>query len=322
MSNRKIKKNQHYVPQSYLRRFTALGEKSLLWAFDKEKHEFKTLQSSVNKICSEDYYYYQIDESGDIDHIKLEDELSSIERIGNNIINRIIDMRCMPYVPILEREKGELAFYISLMLFRGPSFRDAINDVYGQVVKHALPIVMNDKNAPEIPSILKEMIETKGISNVIDINVNSVISLQPMIECAQTMGLSLLKKRWILVSAPEDNNFITSDIPVVFYPVNSSKTNGGPAHSTTEILFPLSSKVALIITPSQQFNEGIEIGNSNKDLAIKINKLIFFAANSLVFCAEKYNWLNNLPKSKGKGQRLNSGVPRDGFNIIDNPWKK
>ncbi|EDM65954.1 hypothetical protein PE36_08131 [Moritella sp. PE36] len=319
MKNRKIKKNQHYVPKSHLKRFTIDGEKSLIWAFDKIKGEYERLTSSINKICAEDYYYYQIDPNGDVDHTLLEDVLSEIEMVGNNLIDKILGSRSLHYVPINGAQKGELAFYIALLMFRGPSFRDGIAEIYGQIARQTLNKVWDNA---KVPKPLQELVEKEGLSNVIDLQINSTVSLEHMAKSAQAAALEFLKKEWVLINAPEGSNFVTGDVPVVFSPYHQSVGDVGPAHPLAEILYPISKDTALILTPSNDPKEYILVGEYNDALLHEINTKISGAATKYVYSSEKFNWLVSSSRTLGNGQRLVSNVASQGISIVKNPWKR
>ncbi len=320
-NNLKIKKNQHYVPQSYLRRFTIKGEKSLLWSFDKEKGDFLKKTSSVNKVCSEDYYYYQQDDNNGFNHIQFEDSLSDVERIGNDIIIKIIDLQSKSSSSISEKEKGELAFYIALMLTRGPSFRTAINEMHGEMVKRTFDNLCNDGSLPDMPEPLQTLVDEKGIDNVITAKIYSSVSLQPMVESARQIAVSMLNKRWGFYVADKEMNFVTSDTPVSFYPPYGGMSGIGPAHQDAEILFPLSKKLVLVVTPCIGNNPDLDFIACSKDSSLKFNSFTARTANKLIFCSEKHDWLPDLVPKK-EGQKLVSNSDGKGFHIVENPYKK
>ena len=85
MNQRSIKKNQHYIPQSYFKRFTIEGEKSLFWAIQKNSAEYLKSTSSIKRVCSENYYYYHHNQNGNVDHTTLEDTFSEIEKKHLNV---------------------------------------------------------------------------------------------------------------------------------------------------------------------------------------------------------------------------------------------
>ncbi|EKN5986061.1 DUF4238 domain-containing protein [Yersinia enterocolitica] len=323
VSNKQVKKNQHYVSQSYLRRFTIDGEKSLIWSFDKKANKFLKNTSSINKICCEDYYYYQLDEGGNVDHTKLEDAISEIEKIGNDILNEIIGMSSMPIVSIPPEKRGHLSFYIAFMLTRGPSYRDAIHEVHGFAAKSMLRQLYSQGALNDVPELIQASIKEKGLEAVIQTSVHKFVSLEPMIRSAQQISLSFLKKGWVLLNAQDGSEFITSDTPVIFYSVISNCDSIGPGHINAEAIFPISKKLCLVITPTLKGELEIAVEACTTGRVSELNKLILGAANDFAFCSKQYDWLLTLDaKSIAQGQKIVSGIERKGFNVIENPFKK
>lgn len=165
------------MPRCYLKKFTIEGEKSLIWSLDKAKANYLRTPSSVKKICAEDYYYYQVDENGEVDHTALEDALSDVEGIGIQHIDKLINASSMPYSPLGEKEQGELAFFLALLLTRGPAFRNAVNDLHGLMVQQMLAKPHHNREIPEPPSMFDDLIKEKGIKNLVDIEIFSFVSL-------------------------------------------------------------------------------------------------------------------------------------------------
>lgn len=316
----KVKKNQHYVPQSYLRRFTIDGEKSLIWTFDKNKFEFDKLRSSVNKICSEDYYYYQQDNKGGFDHIKLEDSISEVEKIGNDVIIKIVNSSSMPFATISEKERAEFGFYISLMLTRDPAFRDCINALYGSMAASTLRSMYENGDFPEVPNILDEMIESKGIENVINTEVFSSVSLQGMIEAARQISLINIEKEWVFKVAPSGHEFITSDTPISFSSASGLVRELGPGHPDAKIMFPISKKITLVIAGCRG-NKDMSFNACRASEVEVINQQVADTANNYIFCSDRYDWVPRIITNK-TGQKLVVNTNNSGFSIVNNPYKK
>jgi hypothetical protein len=317
----KTKKNQHYVPQSYLRRFTIKGEKSLIWKFDKKNNEYNKYPASVNKICAKPYYYYQQDGDG-FEHIRLEDEISKVEKIGNDIIIKIINNvdTNKPYVSISEKERGEFAFYVSFMLTRNPAFRDGINQVNAQLLLIIINNMYGSGKLPEPPAILKKAIDEKGFDNVIKTQVFASVSLEPMIKLAEDIGVSMLAKNFYFLVAPVDLEFITNDNPVSFMSASGLVTYLGPAHQDAMIVFPISKKIALIIQGSRSQND-MSICTCQEEAVKLINQHTANAANEFIFCSTKYDWLADIITNK-TGQKIVVDTHNTGYEIVNDPYKE
>ncbi|MCS3426026.1 hypothetical protein M2403_004659 [Rahnella sp. BIGb0603] len=322
MNNRQKKRNQHYVPQSYLRRFTIKGEQSLLWSFDKESKKYLRHPSSVKKVCCEDYYYYQLDDAGEVNHIDLEDSISEVEKIGNDIINKILNMRAMPYVYLSIEDKSYLAYYIAFMQTRGPAFRNIVNDVWGDIAVRTLKSSFDAKIFPEPPEVLQRMIDEKGLLEAVRLSIHSSVSLEYMIEFARQLAQVFLNKQWTLHISSNDFEFVSSDNPVSFF--SKSNASGiGPGHPSAITIFPISPRVCLSIEPAQRPDLEINIERCEAFVQLKINQLIFDGANELIFSSSKQDWVESYCKENqgSKALSINSGLKKE-FEIIKNPFKK
>lgn len=322
--NRKEKKNQHYVPQGYLRKFAIEGQKSLVWSCNKAKAEFSRFPASVNKVCSKDFYYYQIEENGDVDHVSFENSLSEVERVGISVINKIIGVSAMPYANPGKEAQGQLAFFLALLLTRGPSFRDAVNHLHGVWVQRTLQQLYDNGELPEAPSPLLELIKKEGINNVIKAKIYSFGSLKPMITTANEIALTMLKKAWLLYRAPEGRYFVTTDTPVVFgAAAGFQDTDVGPAHPFAEFTIPLSKKLMLIISPSVDVQESFRIDTATVDDWYLLNSRIVAAANESVFSPERDQWIVDMTRRLGSIKQnltVPTGAARS-FEVIDHPFR-
>ncbi|WP_089519995.1 DUF4238 domain-containing protein [Escherichia coli] len=324
MNRKQIKRNQHYVPQSYLKRFTIEGEKSLLWNYDKTRKDFMRTPSSINRVCCEDYYYYQIDEAGEVNHTKLEDEISNIERIGNNLLDKIINMHAMPYVYLSPEEKGQLAFYISLMLTRGPGFRDAINHMHGDLAAMSLPMSYGKGMLDDAPEIIKKLVDEKGLFSVVQPHVHSFVSLPFMIQGANEIAKSLLSKEWFLLLSSSDSYFITSDNPVSFFSKTGLIDSMGPAHKDSVVIFPVSPRLCLVIEMDKSVNLEINVLQTSAVHQMEINRLVFRGAMNNVFSFRRTEWIKRfgLDLVGGSQRVIFEGVRKENFQVIKNPYRK
>jgi hypothetical protein len=323
------KKSQHFIPQGYLRKFTIEGEKSLLWQYDKQTCKKSNTPKSIKKICCRDFYYYQRDEQGKIDHIKLEEKFVDVENIGLKIIEKLKVENIPTKVIIGEEEQGQLAFFLALLLTRGPGFRDGINDLHGYTVQRTLKSLYEGSMLPDFPEILKERIKEKGIKNAIKVEIFSDVSLKPMIEMAQEISLEMLNKIWTFYIPYPGKTFISSDNPFSFglakgYP----SMLVGPKHPYAEITIPLRKDLALVVLPSIEVEKEKIDGHhlmcfqATLDETQLINRRTAGAALNYVYSPESSDELLHLVKIlKGTSQRfIIDGPGNKSFSIIKNPY--
>ncbi|PWI55172.1 hypothetical protein BM613_13450 [Sulfoacidibacillus thermotolerans] len=132
-------KNQHYVPQTYLRNFAIPGRESL-YCFNKDSGEILDNPTSIKNIASERYFY---DIKG-IDEQIVEKFFGTLEADFGKFINDFIT-KCDLYEkgvsfsrsdPILtEVERNYLSSWLAVQVLRTRSMRDIILEVYNEIVK-------------------------------------------------------------------------------------------------------------------------------------------------------------------------------------------
>ena len=113
----------------------------------------------------------------------LEDGLQKIEKVAIDAIRRISSEQ-----KLTGEDKGCLAFYIGLLLTRGPSFRDGVHEFH----KHLAEIMLQKKyesgRLSEPPAILKKYIVNNDITSVIKPVILPHVSLQYMFDLANNIA--------------------------------------------------------------------------------------------------------------------------------------
>lgn len=324
MNQRKIKKKQHYVPQCYLKRFTIEGEKSLIWSIDKHKGEYLRSPSSIKRICYKYYYYYQINDNDEIDHITMENAFSELEKHGDGCLEKVCNSSVDSRVNITEKEQGELAFFLALLFTRVPSFRDGYHDLSGEILTSALKIAYSQGRLPDMPDVLKDLVNEKGIENVLKIQIHPFVSLEPMIKLGKQIAFSMLQKKWTFYRLDSYNGFVTSDNPVSFITPNE-KAPIGPAHPLAILTIPLSKNMAVIISPAKEKDanpHNLRVVPASKTFIDIINKNTILAANNSIFTSQKNEYIHQLVnQAKGTSQKLSVYKTNDGaYSVIENPY--
>lgn len=327
----KSRKCQHFIPQGYLRKFTIENEKSLIWEYDKENGLISERPVSVRKVCFRNYYYYQRNNKGEIDHVSLEDAFSKIENTGIQIIEKLKTENLPSRLIINEEEHGQLAFFIALVLTRNPGVRDGINQFHGSFAHQTLHGLYNSGSLPEPPTIIKDLLEQKGIDNVMKLTIFPEVSLGPMIEIARAIALEMLKKIWVFYIPADNKTFITSDNPVSFR-MAEGYPNGpvGPSHPYAEITIPLRKDLALITTPSVGVSKDkakelqYACFRADEQGTSAINKRTAASALQHVYSSQKSDELLDLVKSlRDTIQKLIMGNEKEKkFSIAENPYEK
>lgn len=293
------KKNQHFVPRSFLRGFVTDSEDSLIWGYDK-KYGKSTGKRSINQICSFDYYYEQPEPDGSKTQM-LEDGFQTIETPAIEIIRNLSASQ-----KLSSDNKGCLAFYIGLMLTRGPSFRGGIHEYH----KHAIEIIQQKEyesgRLPEPPAILKKYIDEhiveNDITSVIKAKILPHVSLQYMFDSANTISHSLCNKKWDIYYIKNSDYFITSDTPVMFGDMNSKENRTiGPAHAESLVLCPITKKMIVAVRPYCKTDRSrFEFMPVKDGMVDKLNELMCFNAQRFVYASgQSQELLGYVKKAKG-----------------------
>jgi len=296
------KKNQHFVPRSFIGGFAIDSEDSLIWGYDK-KYSKCTGKRSIDRICSSDYYYEQPTPDGGKTQI-LEDGFQKIETAAIRVIGNLSTSQKLP-----PEDKGCLAFYIGLLLTRGPSFRDGIHEFH----KHAVEILLQKEyesgRLPEPPEILKKHIVNNDITSVVKTEILPHVSLQHMFDSANNISKSLCNKKWDIYYIKNSEFFVTSDTPVMFEHINSKENQTiGPAHPQSLILCPITKKILIAARPYCKSDcSGFDFMPVKDGMVDKLNELMCFNSQRFVYASEKsQELLGYIRKTKGTHKSFKS----------------
>ncbi|HML76351.1 MAG TPA: DUF4238 domain-containing protein [Anaerohalosphaeraceae bacterium] len=302
------KKNQHFVPRSFLRNFT-IDSSSLIWGYDKKLSKC-TGKRSINRICSSNYYYEQLMPNGEKSQL-LEDQFQSIEKPASEIIRNIAVSKNLP-----SHEKGCLALYIGLLLTRGPSFRNGIHEFHKHIAEITLQKEYESGRLPELPAILEKHIVNKDITSVMTAEILPQVSLSYMVNLAITIGISLCKKKWDIYLVENNEVLVTSDTPVMFESISPKENQCiGPAHPESLVLCPITKTMLIAIRPYHKCDcSSFEVMSLKCGIASKLNEMMCFNAQRFVYASEQsHELLGYIKKTrryskKSKSWRLGDAI--------------
>src|SRR5689334_19887336 len=121
------KKKHHYIPQYYLRGFTASPTSEEICVYERGKAPFCT---GVIGVAFQNHFYSVVDDEGVRDSDTLENYLAdAIEKPANPVIAKLRAGQM-----ITASEKQVLARYISILLTRVPAHRARLKALYPGVV--------------------------------------------------------------------------------------------------------------------------------------------------------------------------------------------
>lgn len=219
-------KKEHYVAQSYLKKFANNGK---IFVFDKRTR--KEFETNVSKVASENYFY-----DIDPDFLTMSKEPQFIEKYlaqvdGDFVRTRDDILRTIRNKKkITITEKRKMWFFITLQFFRTRGFRDFLVKFVGKQVKASQGI--------EFPGEGMESLE------------QAKFMLDP--ELLTRSYLALTNYIWIVGINKTKQPLYTSDTPVVGRP-HKSRLAGFDSEGV-EICFPLTPKYVLILLERNYFS--------------------------------------------------------------------
>ncbi|MGE8676667.1 MAG: DUF4238 domain-containing protein [Achromobacter kerstersii] len=238
------KKNQHYVPQMYLRNF-ASGSKKAIHLYNISAKR-KISNAPIKGQCAASYFYGK--------DLKIENALQNIEGLVSKIIRGILDTDTLPK-PRSKEAGGLLVFTI----FQYARTKD-MADIHDDMAEKFIKAVMERDG-----TIDKELLEKVTIK-LTQPTALALDSAAKHFYIAADLKMKLLLNR-------SDVEFITSDNPVVLYNqiFEPSKpalgSNTGLACKGLQIFLPLSPTHLLVMYDGGTYR----IGEKRSDSAIITN---------------------------------------------------
>lgn len=256
-------KRQHYVPQSYLKRFAPETSPDALHVFDLETGN-KFIRSVVD--IAQEFEYYKVEFSDDTDPLIFEKSMAeTVEAAGINAMRFIDEHRCLPTGTVFD----EFVEYVALQYCRVPAFLSPILHAYSKVMEQVVWYKADDKKFTGrlIEAYKKVGMDVAGMTHEQErdqirelkwkANNNAKIgTIADILPIAQRL---LRKRTWKLLEFGNDcPNMLCSDNPVSIDSFRSPFASTGlPATLAlpgTALIFPIAKKFAVLaLTDSEDF---------------------------------------------------------------------
>jgi hypothetical protein len=217
------KKNQHYVPQFYLRHFSKAGNCIGLYNLKSSKI---VAQASISGQASKNFFYGK--------DLIIENQLMKIEAITSRILNNILKQRRLPNR--IEDDYRTLCLFMMIQESRTTQSVAKLNEMAEKLGKAILKRIVRD---PAMLSYLPNL--QISVTDPFILLLKQAIGTEPII---RDLKLKVIQN---MSRVP----FITSDHPVVFqnqfYDNVLDNRCRGLASEGLQILLPISSEYMLIL---------------------------------------------------------------------------
>jgi hypothetical protein len=322
MENQLVK-NQHYVPQRYLRYFSNVSRKKnkdihRFSVFDKKKVEIRENQN-IEDLASERFFYdvdfelikSEAEEEGvevgqeyidlikEVDKQELEHTFATkVETTMFDPIAQIVTSYTMtqksayPNIYVIPEDKrATVAYYITLQYLRTKEFREKMVQVYERGGKLLMKKLLKGK----VDNDFLNDVNLRLKESRINLFHNEVLLDIKKIE---EIALILLGHIWFIAVNETDTQFYTSDNPLV---LNGYLAEHGLKSKGVEIIFPITPKLALIMREREYFDRDLLLYNRflevNEEYVKYCNQLQVLQSYRYVFSKDnKFNIAEELLK--------------------------
>lgn len=266
-TNDKISAIHHYVPQSYLKRFSCDRKKSQIYAYELNKDPYRT---NVKNVAAEKGFYNYTDEKGNKTS-ELEDSLAEIDTQGADLFE-MLDTLGTGYIHLDDGDKQNLLTYISLLHARNARDRRENAEFLGEASLFQFQILASDreayhKNARKALAnngheyneveIEKSRLELLDGGFKVNYNPKDQYFLGQSLAKSQVLYKVLYQqKRIVICETTSSRRIVTSDNPVTYY--------GPPEHPNIMPLGYIHAVFQLPLSPTKMLflvNDDMALGD-------------------------------------------------------------
>ncbi len=234
-----ITANQHYVPQSYLKRF-ATGEEQV-YVFDKSL--MKQFRTKIRNVASERYFYDASanEEDEDADVQELEKLFQMVENhfivAVDEIVSLVKEGRNMK-----PEQKTAMAYFLHVQQTRTRKIRNRQKEMLDRMLMNLIETQLKLRNYDLEDFDIAAEWDEKAVMNI---QADMMFNYQEVEHFLER----LLDHIWFIGINETDRALWTSDDPVVIraHKYHSIMSMAGTASKGVEIAFPLTPKMILIL---------------------------------------------------------------------------
>lgn len=331
-----VARNQHYVPQCYLKRFTEDG--ASIFVFDKKTSKAFG-PTDVRNVASEKGFFDVLLESVDGNLQMTEDKLSQFEKCADGLIASFLATveNNGSFDPATPDLKDALGFVVAFQFLRTREFRDTLQNAAAELGDASGQERENCLDAFVTALLLDGSIIAEKKRNKQQQNRRAVPSDTGSVEHAGMLfdggykftkcAAEILKEHiWIVGDNQTDQPLYTSDAPVILlYPPDEEDTAAGLGLATkgVEVALPLSSRFILHLRersyrPEEEVYEG-KVLKLRPGAVARYNTLQVCTSYRQVYCAQDRF---DLAKETVKRAPILSQIDRPRFKMFREDVRK
>lgn len=245
-------KRHHYISRFYLEGFT--GAKGLLRVFDRKNGLIRCQQPKDTTVVGHMYTFL---DTQDRRRFELENFFSIVETKADLALKALLGGE-----QLSSEERESLSIFIGMTATRTPAALEEARLVRAEIhraeiklrvpsehrtnsiVRKVLPLGTQDEEVRQFAAEFFEMV----INDQFSVTVPDELAMQISLKEWASVSEIIYNRDWTVVVAPDGHEYMSSDSPVVLasFPGADDRPLGfGSLHA--HVLFPLSSKVALVM---------------------------------------------------------------------------
>lgn len=282
------KANHHFIPQFYLRNFSAGGDKRKARVFCFDQSTRQTFETLVRNVGSR-RHFFRIDVEGfDPNHV--EDGMADIENAISVHLAEVIDARGF----LSEAHFASVMLLMANIAVRNPRFRSMNEEFHRKIVSMTMGLIVQNKDryaslvkqAREDLVPIRDDISYEDMKSFVErrnykIAIDQTYLINLELRVVPTVLEQLTRRSWCFVSAAPDSTYATSDDPVI---LDWSDRKVGPYSPgfgvrDTIVIFTLSPELALIglfvEQPAQRNHRRDQVAALNTSIARHATKQLY-----------------------------------------------
>jgi hypothetical protein len=275
-------RRQHYIPISYLNRFTT-NEELVVFDFIDER-KFTTSPHNIAHI--KDFNF--VDAKDPANENIVENYFSKVESPAKNIIDEYIKTMRLPN----KKNWIHLAEFVASMYVRGPRFRFEYIELAEGFLNMRAHHVLANPTSYEYQQLAKHGKPEELLKDVskIQITPHQNQYILAMLKSIPKLTEVISRMTPTLLYSCGSSGFITSDNPIILYDPKPDRFHGsGWVKDSIEVYFTLSPFTCLLL----RWNSDKNVSSFNGRQVAMINSLLISSATQYIFAKGEVAWISN-----------------------------
>jgi len=304
MTNKIRKKKHHYIAQVYLNGFC--DQNNMVWSYHKNDPSKVHCQKPDNTAIKKNFYAVD-----GVDANVFEDFLAN--KIESPAANGLKTLQ-LGHLPS-NGDRQALAMFFSFMLVRTPTHRVFYEKPHNSERNLILKSYAQDKKFFQKWCNDYENTNKKPIANDIEQLRQEILSGKYQPKLSQNFSLEIMQKsgsynaahllqmKWIIIKAPKNHFFLTSDNPIIITnPMCTSFCSPGLNLENTRVFIPISKNIGLFMIKLDADGLDNQIVSDNSEIVENMNKGIISIASKFIFAHKKSDRIIKLIENVNKGK--------------------